>query len=158
MIPSVLVDPKDKRAIGSESFWAGPHTIDPNERALYTLDPIKAHSTFKSLSATVAGTVTLTEPNEGGSLLIADLILNTEKAAGGAVEVRWNDDTRTITIFKAFCSDAPANIALSFNGRVQGWQGARLEVVTTANTDNSVFLSYVKMPNSLLFAEWDALR
>ena len=97
-------------------------------------------------------------PPDNGSLILGDLIVNTEKQAGGAVEVRWNDGSNQITIFKVFCVDAPANLAIGFAGRVQGWRDAYIEIVTTADTDNTVFLSYVKAPAGIPYNEWDSLR
>ena len=153
-----LVDPLDNKSIEVESYWKAPHTIQGDERALLVTDPIRSHSTFKSLSATTAGTVTFVTPPDNGSLILGDLIVNTEKQAGGAVEVRWNDGSNQITIFKVFCVDAPANLAIGFAGRVQGWRDAYIEIVTTADTDNTVFLSYVKAPAGIPYNEWDSLR
>ena len=153
-----LVDPTDGKSIEVESYWASPHPIRGDERALLVTDPIRSHSTFTSTSGATAGTVQFVTPNDNGSLILGDLIINTEKQNAGSVEVRWNDGTEQVTIFKAFCNDAPANLAIGFAGRVQGWRDAYVDIVTTGATDHSVFLSYVKAPIGIPYQEWDALR
>ena len=115
-------------------------------------------SNFKSSNRTTAGTTTITEPGAGGSIQVLDMLISAEKKNGGAVTVRFNDGTNIVSMFRADLTDAPANIAASFAGRWQGWKDARLEMVTASTENATVAVSYLKRPQSLEFAEWDAFR
>lgn len=117
-----------------------------------------AHGTFANASRTTAGTTTITSPNASGALVITDLVLNTEKQTGGIVDVQFTDGSQTVLVFRAYCNDAPANLVLPTNGRFQGWKDARLDLVVSTNTDCSVTLGYIKVPDALPYEEWDALR
>jgi hypothetical protein len=157
-VKAVLTDPTDKKAVEIESFWAGPRALNEDERALLVTSPIMSSSTFKSVSRSTAGTDIITTPTSNGSIILADLVVSTEKQNAGTVTVQWNDGSSTVQIFKAFCNDAPVNSAIAFSGRVQGWRDAWIECVTVGATDNTVFLSYAKVPKGLPYSEWDALR
>lgn len=117
-----------------------------------------AFGTFKSATRTADGTSTITEPTPGGSLAITDLIVTGEKQANSSVEVRFTDGTNFVTIYLASQVDAPANTAIGFQGRWQGWQDARIDMITVGTADATVAIGYIKLPSSLAFAEWDALR
>ena len=123
-----------------------------------TLSRLVGH--FKSVSRTTAGSSTITSPDTDGSILLTDLIINTEKKQNGTVAVQFNDGTNSVEIFKAFCNDAPSNIALSFAGKWQGWENAYIEVVVVADTDTTVACGYVKIPphSTQDYGAWDAAR
>jgi len=93
-----------------------------------------------------------------GSLLITDFIISGEKQVGSTVELRFTDDTNTETLFLANQVDAPAQIAHAFQGRVQGWRDARLDIITAGTADATVLVCYVKLIDSVPYAEWNALR
>ena len=158
MIQTILVSPETRKTLQTENFWTGPHPIRPDEEVLITTTPMLAHSQFNSVSASTAGTVTLTEAPADGSIILADIVISTEKRNGGSVTIQWNDGIRQILIFRAICTDAPVNQSISFNGRVQGWRDASLEVVTVSTTVNTVFCSYAKYRDGLPFDEWDSYR
>jgi hypothetical protein len=158
MINVNLIDPKTKSSLHHERVWAETPRIEGDEVFLIGMDSNQAHGTFTNASRSTAGTTTITTPIASGSLLITDLVLNTEKQTGGQVDVIFTDDTQTITVFRAYCADAPANLVLDAAGRFQGWKEARLDLVVTGATDCSVTLGYVKLPTGLPYEEWDSLR
>ncbi len=153
-----LVDPNTKSSLHHERVWAETPRVKGDEVFLVGVDSNQAHGTFANASRTTAGTTTITSPNASGSLLITDLVLNTEKQTGGQVDVQFTDGTDTVVVFRAFCNDAPANLVLNAGGRFQGWKDARLDLVVTGATDCSVTLGYVKLPTGLPYEEWDSLR
>lgn len=158
MIKTSLVDPTDSSTVEVESYWRGPHPIASDERAIMTTDPLRSHSTFKTLSYSGAGTTQLVLPNADSSLILTDLILTADKVNGGSVEVLWTDGTNTATILKPTVTDAPVAVAISFNGRNQGWINARVDVIVTNAVTGSVYLGYAKVPIGLSYLEWDSLR
>ena len=155
---ATLIDPKDKQALDCSAFWHPENAALNGNKVLITSSPLMTRSTFKSVSATTAGTVELTAPNAAGSLMLADLIISAERLNGGEVTVEWSDGTTQSQIFHVYLTDAPVNVAIAFTGRVQGWTDAAVNVVTTGNAKNTVFLSYAKVNQGLPFGEWDALR
>lgn len=157
-VRATLIDPRDGKALEVQDFDRKNSDVDLDSRVLVTMGPLYTASTFKSVTAVSAGTVVLTSPSDKGSLIIVDLVISTERTNGGTVTVQWNDGTEQVQIFTAIVTDAPANLSMSFGGRVQGWQDARLEVVTGGSTTNTVFASYAKTSRGLPFAEWDELR
>jgi len=75
------------------------------------------------------------------------------------VEVRFTDGTNTVSLYgPASQVDFPVQIAHGFVGRCQGWRDARIDVVTVGTADATVTICYTKIPTSLPFKEWDALR
>ena len=157
-INAVLVDPKNKHALQIDRVYEGFKSLDGHAETLVVATINEVNGTFKNTSRSTAGTTTITQPIEGGSVVITDLVLNTEKQTSGEVEVQFTDGSNVINIFHVFCSDAPANITLPINGRFRGWVNARIDLVVTGATDCSVTLGYIKIPNGLPFAEWDAHR
>ena len=157
-LKATLIDPLDQTALELESYWQGDHPIDKDERFLSVTTAMAAHSTFKSVESTATETVVITEPNDAGSLIVADLILGTERKTAGTVTIQFNDGTRTEPIYKAFAQDAPANFSTAIMGRIQGWRDAWIELVNVNATNCSVLLTYVKVPEGLPYDEWDTLR
>lgn len=144
------------------------HTFDPfgdlnpeasqDEIFLGVCDPVLAHGTFQSATRTTAGTTTVVTPLDNGSLIVNDLVISGERQASSDVTVQFTDGTNTAVLFLASQVDAPPNIAHSFKGRVQGWQDARLDMITSGAGDATVLICYTKVPNGLPYAEWNALR
>ena len=116
------------------------------------------HGNFKTVTTTVAGTFTITNPNIDGAIILTDILLSAEKKASGAVEIRFTDDINTETIFKPIVTDGPTAVGIPLNGRWRGWKNARLDVVVTADVDTSVAVGYYKVKNGLPFEDWDARR
>jgi len=125
---------------------------------LLTMGMGDAHGLFKAVSGTTAATTTVTLPDIGGNIALLSLMLSAEKKNTGSIEVRFTDDTETITVFKGILTDAP----IAFGGAIgtvwRGWKDARLEVVTVQDFIYTVTAGYVKERDGLAYADWDSLR
>ena len=115
---------------------------------------------FKAITRTSAGTTTLAAPTGNGGIVLTDLILTSDKVNAATVTVQWTDGVHTIAIVVAHVTDAPCNIAIPFSGHWQGWQGARLDVVTVGAVKTTVSCGYFKISENITlpYAEWDAKR
>jgi len=121
----------------------------------------RSYGHFKSVTHTTNETKTLTTPIGNGSLRLSDLIISGEKITGGIITVRFYDGTNAVNIVAADCNDAPCNMAISFNGRWQGWKAAYIQTITSVNNqDANISLGYMLVPEewSLDYDAWDAER
>ena len=141
-----------------EDYWSLRPANLGDQHVLVSCTPPSIHGTFKSATRASAGTTSITTPTAGGSLLITDILISGEKAASATTEVRFTDDTNNVTIFLTQQVDFAANLGVGFQGRVQGWKDARIDMITTGTQDVTVLVCYTKVPEGLPFAEWDALR
>lgn len=144
-------------------FHSEEVNIDGNgEGGLFTLPVIatiaEVHGNFKAVNTSVAGTTVITSPNVGGAVILTDIILSAERVNSGSVELRFTDDTETISIFKGIVTDSPIAVSISLNGRWRGWKDARLEVIVVLNVETSVAVGYYKVKDGLPFEDWDARR
>jgi len=158
MIKAELVHAKTGKSLHVEDYWSLRHSNLGDQAVLVTASPASIHGTFKSATRTGAGTTQLVLPRANGSLLITDILISGEKQAGSTAEVRFTDGTNTVTVFLASQVDAPPSFAHSFHGRLQGWRDARIDFITSGAGDATLLVCYTKVPEGLLFAEWDALR
>lgn len=156
-VNAILVS-EDGTPIHFEEAWRPTSKVLGNEVLLATITGAQAHGTFTSANRSTAGTTILTSPNTNGSLILTDLIIGTDKVNNATVTVQVTDGSQTEPIFATNVTDAPANVAISFAGRWQGWKDARVELVTTNTVDATVSLGYVKAPIGLDYVEWDARR
>lgn len=115
---------------------------------------------FKSKTLVDTGVVVVTEPSKGGSIVLTDFILTSDKTLGAVVSVRLTDDTNTIPLMVADMSDAPVNLASSLAGKWEGWRDARLELVIEGGVNPTATLAagYYKNVKSKLYADWDSQR
>ena len=130
----------------------------PDQLVPVTTTGPQRHGVFKAVNRTSAGTTTITSPDEQGSIIVTDLILSVKKAATSDVTIQFDDGVNTIIIFLADSITSDFNIAIPFVGLFRGWQDADLELVTTGNVVATATCGYMKVPDGLPFAEWDALR
>lgn len=149
------------RAIASGSnkeFHHADSQFIPGEPVpIVTTEPA-LHGVFKSATRTTAGTTTITSPDPGGTVVLTDLIISTDKTNATSVVVRFTDDTETINVVVGDSVNAPVNLAIAFGGHWQGWKDARVEMVTTGTVSATVALGYMKIPSGIPFSEWDTLR
>jgi hypothetical protein len=160
MIKVHIFDPVTNKAIGTDDIFADEFlpAASGDRPSLSVTNHHQLHGTFKSITRTSAGTTTIVTPPENGSLLLTDLLISGEKQASSTTEVRFTDGTETVTIFLASQVDAPPAFAHTFGGRFQGWQDARIDVITSGAGDATVTLGYVKAPTGLPYVEWDSYR
>lgn len=118
----------------------------------------EAYGAFKAVNRTAGGTTTITSPDDLGAIVVTDIIISAKKSANSDVTVQFNDGVNTIILFLADSINSDFNIAIPLKGLFRGWQDADLELVTTNLVVATVTAGYMKVPNGLPFAEWDALR
>ncbi|MEE8382222.1 MAG: hypothetical protein V3R78_10170 [Thermodesulfobacteriota bacterium] len=126
--------------------------------ALVTTTIALAHSTFKSVTRTTAGTSIITIPSLEGAIVITDILITGEKRIGATITVRFTDDTNTINLLIGDAANNSINLGHAFNGLVQGWRNSRVELVTVADVTATVTLVYYKVEEGLSFLEWDSRR
>lgn len=146
------------KEILSSDFFARFTGFRSKSNVLAVTDFVGSQGRFQSQTRTTAGTTTVLTPIGGGSIILTDLLISGEKQAGSTVEVRFTDGTNNATIFLASQVDAPPNFSHPFRGRFQGWKDARIDMITSGAGDATVTLGYVKAPEGIPFAEWNALR
>ncbi len=124
---------------------------------VFTSGP-QRHGVFKAVNRTSAGTTTITTPDDQGAIVVTDIIISAKKAATSDVKIQFDDGSNTVIIFLADSINSDFNLTIPLVGLFRGWQDADLELVTTGNVVATVTCGYMKVPDGLLFAEWDALR
>jgi hypothetical protein len=152
MIKSILTNPKDQKSLQTLDGWE-------DYPVLVVTSYQNMKGVFKSVSRTMAGTSILTKPVGDGSIVLTDLIITTDNIPGSVV-IQFTDGTHTEIITSVYVTSASCNIATTFTGNWQGWEGARIEVVTDSLVKTTVSCGYFKLPNSkaLGFDEWNHIR
>jgi len=124
-------------------------------RILAVLPPQKIHSKWNSVSWAAAVTETvLVAPDGDGSIEICDLLITAEKKAGGSITIHFDDGTYEKDVVKTTVADGTVNVSPSFQGKVQGWQSAKLYYTIVGTYVGSILITYVKhnKANSLTYA------
>lgn len=117
-----------------------------------------AFGTFRTATRSSAGTTTVVDVNSDQNVKITDIMLSATKVNGATVSIQFSDGTNTEILFTIALTNQPVTFPWPVKGRVQGWAGSDVELVTVNATVAFVTVSYLKLPSSLTFAEWDALR
>ena len=130
------------------------------EQVLAITTAQREHSIFvtKSWVGAEANTKIAT-PRANGTLELLDLVISGSKKAAGTLTIRWNDGTKTDTLFVGSVDDAALNIAVAFTGKVEGWSGAYLEYTIVSAWTGSLLMTYVHhiLPGPT-YAEWNSRR
>lgn len=159
MLKTVAVDPKTKKALHVEEQWDQTQEVSGDEIIPVYMSTAVAHGTFKAATISGAATTIVVQPKDQGSLLLTDLFVSADKVQNASVTVQFSDGTTSIPIIAPIVTDAPVNLGAALAGRWQGWEDARVEVVTTTAGQNvTVSVGYIKMPTGLPYDEWDSLR
>jgi len=156
-VRSVAVD-KDGFALGVLKSAGAPGRITRVGAIPITATVGLSFGTFAAQTRTTTGTTIIIAPEGGGSIIITWIVVSGEKQAGSDVTVRFTDGSDTVTLMVINQVDAPPNLSIAFPSRVQGWRDARVEMVTSGAGDATVSVGYVKVPQGLVFSDWDALR
>ncbi len=157
-IRTILIDALTGKALRTITAGGSPEKVTGTGIGLVTASVGFAFGTFKAATRTTAGTTTLTEPDPGGSIVVTWIAVSGEKQAGSSVEVRFTDGTNIVTIVLISQIDAPPNFPISFPSRVQGWQDAQIDMITSGAGDATISVGYIKIPEGIPFAEWDSFR
>lgn len=153
--PTVLLGP------GGMPLHTELYTIHgKGEEILAVTSSAREHSVFITKSWTGAvSDVRIASPIVNGTLEVLDLVISGSKKAAGTLTIRWNDGTSTDTLFVGSVDDAAINIAVAFNGKVEGWKDAYLEYTTISGWTGSLLITYVKhlLPGPT-YALWNSRR
>ena len=135
-------------------------TIHGKKEILAITSSQREHSVFVTKSWTGASAnVRIATPRAGGTIEILDLIISGSKKAAGTLTIRWNDDTDTDTLFVGSVDDAALNLAVSYAGKIEGWNGAYLEYTTVSAWTGSLHITYVHhILRGPTYAEWNSRR
>jgi hypothetical protein len=154
MLKTSIIDPRD-----NTNLYIAHGPVDSRLPVHETYGAI--HGSFKSVTNTGIETNVVTTPDGMGAIILTDLVLSCNKTNNATVVVRFTDGTETVDIYNGDASNNTINLAISFNGRWQGWQGARLELLTdTLGQVATAAVGYYKVRQSdaLPYTAWDALR
>ena len=151
-----------KLVVVGDGSYREPHYVPsqflPQHVVQVTTTGPQRHGVFKSVTSTTQTTTEIAAPDGGGSIIVTDLLITTNRAANGILTLQFSGGGNTIDL-AVFPVDIAVNQNLALVGLFRGWQDAVLQMVTTvANFDATVTAGYMKGPDVLPFAEWDALR
>lgn len=126
-------------------------------RLLATTTYQKERGLWTSISWTdaVAETV-LVAPDDDGSIEICDIMLASEKKAGGTIRLHFEDSVpNEKDVISVSIADGSATVAANLIGRVQGWQGASLRYTIVGTHAGSVLVTFVRhnKANSKTYSE-----
>jgi len=152
MLKTTLVQAKGKRVLYSQDILPAPDPI------LITESLRVSHGVFATANRTTAGTTIIASPALGQEIVLTDLIISADRVNGSSTTIQFTDGVDTEVIMKITTTDAPANIAVPFNGNWRGWKDARIEMVTVNSVDSTVALGYYKVSEGISFSEWDSKR
>jgi len=153
MLKTVSIDQSSGKQLAHDETPWGP--------MMMVVPPAKMYGMFQSATHTGAATTILARPPIGCSLILCDLVLSSEKIAGGIATVRFYDGATAENIIVANAVDFSVNLAWSPSARIQGWEDAYIDFTTSiANQDASCTISYIYISNehTLCYSAWDALR
>lgn len=154
-----LFEPGHGRRIFSNQIWKNRPVVDDSQEILLADSSVKQFTNWNATQITSATTTTLVTPSTTGSLVVTDIVVSAKKVAGTTLDLEFDDGVNTVIFLSPDSVNNPVNFSWAPAGRVQGWRGASLKAVTVGNnTVATVTVVYMKLPEGLLFAEWDALR
>jgi hypothetical protein len=125
---------------------------------LIDLDTSKALDTMDTARGDIVLGISTEGASHGVFKTATRSTAGTKKA--GTLIVQFADGANTVIIATFYLTDAPLAVAIPFAGRWQGWQSARLEMVTSIVANVTVTLGYYKVdkPGSLSYDDWSAIR
>ena len=118
---------------------------------------LETQAQFKSLTLATATTTSITTPDAGGSIVITDYTVTTDKAANSSVTFGFTDDTDTENILIGETVNQ-SFVLTSTRLAYRAWRDARVFITNVGAITTTVTLGYVKLPKGLVFTDWDALR
>ena len=121
----------------------------------------EANGHFNAETRSVAGTTTMIPVRSKDAFSLTDIIITTDKAAGGAFTLSMTDGVETETLVAAAFADAPVSVNLSVRGRMESWQACWLDLVTVGVAHTvSCTVGYFRVPEVVArtYAVWDSER
>jgi len=135
-----------------------PSQFHPDRQVLVTTSGPQRHGVWKVTNRTTAGTTIITEPESGGAIVVTDIIVSADRKPSSSTQLQFTDGTNTEIMALFDSSDRAVSVAIAIVGLLRGWKNARFELTTVDTVNATVSLGYMKVPDGLEFAEWDALR
>ena len=129
MINTVLRAAKDGRELANHA------EVDGTD-ALGIMTYGMAHGHFNSEISTANETIIIIPARGSEAFSLTDILIQTSKTNGGTVTLSITDDTYTETLVSGTFAEAPLSVALSVSGRMESWQGCRLELITDSTAGN----------------------
>ncbi len=151
-------NPLNNERIYSCKPWETYKAPVGTEEILVFEDYVTAFGVFKAVFRVTAGTTTIVTPEPSGSIAITDILISATKVQSSTAELLFDDDTNTETLFKADMTNGELFYSHTVKGRMQGWRDARLDLTTVNGSDVYVTIGYVRLPNGLVYSEWNELR
>ena len=153
MLKTSIVSQVDGQELCTHEGYVG-------RRFLISQSYASMNGSFKSASRAAAGTTIISAPELGGSIVLTDLIVTSDRVNAATITLRFSDGTNNVNIFVTDVTDAPCNIATSFAGQWKGWKDARMELVTTGVVKTTVAVGYFKLASEISadYGAWDAAR
>lgn len=160
MISVRLVDSKTGLSLHTEKPYNGFERIVDDKLMLSFTDPYRSHGTFKTEQIITPTTTTIVSPEGNGSIIITDIVVSAKKVNNTTLTLEFNDGANSAVILSPDTINEPVSFSWAPQGRIQGWQGADIQVVTggAGTPAATVMVGYIKVRTGLLFAEWDAFR
>jgi hypothetical protein len=151
-----------RQVVTNEGAVREPHfeesIAEPNHLSAIMMTEGARHGHWKVAQRTTAGTTIIAAPELGGSLALTDIIVSTDKTAGSSLTLQFTDGSNTEVLAVFDSVNAPVAVSITVGGRLQGWEDARLEMVTVGTVTANVTLGYIKSPIGENYALWDAKR
>ena len=161
MLRTKLISGEDESDLRSARFYANPSLApSPDWPMLCVVQAGQLQGVFRTSSITTPTTTTVVSAPALGSLLLTDVVISADKVNNTTLTVQFTDGVDTAIIIAPDTINEAVNLSWSPAGRIQGWQDARIDVVTggAGTPAVTILLGYIKMPIGVPFAEWDALR
>jgi hypothetical protein len=121
------------------------------------------HGQFNSEVSTDNETITVISARGLGAFQLTDILLVTDKVTGGTFSLTITDGTYTETILSGVFNDAPLHIAHGVIGRIESWQGTRLDLAVASTAGNHTVtctVGYIRVPanTARAYDAWNSER
>jgi len=155
MIKAQLIRSKDKKEYHTYDGY------DEKEPVLVTTTHASRKGVFKAATNTNDETVIIATPSGNDAIVLTDLIVSAKKVQSSTVTLQFTDGVNTEVLAVFDSGNNSVNLAISFQGHWEGWQAARLEVVTDTNLQvatTAVGYFYITEDSAQTYSVWDANR
>lgn len=121
----------------------------------------EANGHFNAETRVAAGTTIMIPARSRDAFSLTDIVVTTDKAAGGAFTLSMTDGVETETLVASAFADAPVSVNLSVRGRMESWQACWLDLTTVGVAHTvSCTVGYFRVPEEVArtYAVWDSQR
>lgn len=160
MIKVKLVHGADLEDLQVANPYNGFERAADDQNVLVLTNAYRTHGTFQTAQIVAPTTTTLVSPEGDGAIIITDIVVSAKKVNNTTLTLQFSDGVNTAVILAPDTINEPVSFSWSPQGRIQGWRGAEIQVVTggAGLPSAAVTIGYMKTKTSLQFGEWDAFR